>query len=265
MQGSSLSLYLPVKALRSVADKSTRRMLILLFLVFSFFFGSAQFSDTTNYYFRHSSTGIVNKTNDRDSYVLNNSLRFSMYRKNISLNSTNTWIYGKQQHVLSNNDFISILDFDVFKTQHSVYYWGLLNYEKSFSLNLDHRFQGGAGVGYYLIDTKSFVFQVSDGILYERSDLRPAEGVSGNDYETFRNSLRLKFRLVHNNLTLENTDFVQHSLSDRKDYILRSHTNLSVKLWKLISFTVALNYNKLNITGRENFLLNYGLSMEKYF
>jgi hypothetical protein len=225
----------------------------------------AQFTDSTNYYVKFNSTGLVNKTNDRDSYLFNNALRFSFYKKNISVNTLNTWVYGKQNHDLSNNDFLSVLDFDLFKKKNHVYFWGLVNYERSYSLKIDNRFQGGGGLGYYLLDKDDFIIQVSDGLLYEKSDLVPQEGLD-SDYETMRNSFRLKFRFTfHNRFTLEGVDFLQHSLSDKKDYNIKSTTNLSVKIWKLVNFTIVVNYNKLNLTSRENFLMTFGLSFEKYF
>lgn len=227
---------------------------------------AAQFNDTINYYFKINSAGIVNRTNDRNAYVLNNQVRFSFYRKNVSVNTNNSWIYGKQQGALSNRDFTSALDFDLYKSRHNVYYWGLLHYESSFSLKLDHRFQGGAGIGYYLIDRKDFVVHISEGILYEMTDLYDRENAADNVYDTYRNSFRLKFRfLFHERLSLEGSNFLQHAIGDRKDYIIRSNTMLTVKLWKFVSLTVNVNYNKLNLTERENFLLNYGVLLEKYF
>jgi hypothetical protein len=65
----------------------------------------AQFNDSTNYYIKHSSTGSLNKTNDQNSYVLNNTLRFNFYKRNFSVNTINSWVYGKQQHILANNDY----------------------------------------------------------------------------------------------------------------------------------------------------------------
>lgn len=240
----------------------------MVFLVMAVSTTNAQFNDSTNYYIRHNSTGTVNKTNDQSSYVLNNALRFSIYKKSISLNSNNTWIYGKQQNRVTNNDFSSTLDFDVYKARRSIYYWGLLNYEKSFSLAIDHRFQGGLGIGYYFIDRENIVIQVSDGILYEASRLenRGESPDVANSQETLRNSLRLKFRYVfREKVTIDHVDFVQHSLEDRKDYILRSNTIIGVKLYKWISLSLSVNYNKISITERENLLLNYGITFERYF
>jgi hypothetical protein len=239
--------------------------LIVVLAVLPYFELSAQFNDSTNYYVKYNSTGLVNKTNEQDSYLFNNSLRFSFYKKNVSVNTLNSWIYGNQNHELSNNDFLSVLDFDLFKTKKHLYFWGLINYEKSYSLKIDNRFQGGGGLGYYLLDRDDFIIQVSDGLLYEKSNLVAQEGLN-NDYETMRNSFRLKFRFTfHNRFTLEGVDFLQHSLSDKHDYNIKSSTHLSVKIWKLVNFTIAANYNKLNLTSRENFLMTFGLSLEKYF
>ena len=241
------------------------RSFFFLVILCGAFDGLGQFNDSVNYFVKLASTGIINRTNERDSYVLNNALRFSVYKKIISLNSNSGWIYGEQQQQLSNNDFVTSLDFDLYKTKRHIYYWGLLHYEKSYSLKIDDRFQGGLGIGYYAIDRENFVLQISDGILYESSDLT-GEGAPGLEYETYRNSLRLKFRFIHlDRVTLEGVNFIQHSLSDKHDYIVRSSTNLSFRVWKFISFTIAVNYNKLALTNRENFLLNYGIALERYF
>jgi hypothetical protein len=225
----------------------------------------AQFNDTINYYVKFNSTGLVNKTNDRNSFLFNNSIRFNFYKKNVSVNTTNIWIYGEQQEELSNNDFLSILDFDLFKSRKNIYFWGLVNYEKSFSLKIDNRVQTGVGIGYYILDEDDFIIQISDGLLYEKSDLYPQEGID-SDYETIRNSFRLKFRFVLNDrFTLEGVNFLQHALDNADDYNFRSVTSLSVRIWKFVHFTTVVNYNKLNLTARENFLMNVGLSVEKYF
>jgi hypothetical protein len=224
-----------------------------------------QFNDTTNYYINYASTGIVNKTNEGNSYILNNNIRFNIYKRSISLSTTHGWVYGKQRDNLTNNDFISVADVNLFKNERHLYYWALGNFEKSYSLKTNYRFQAGGGVGYYVIDRENFVIQISDGILYEKSDLYDIE-TSKLDYETVRNSFRVKFRFTAGGIfTIEGSDFLQHSLYDVKDYIIKSNTQVSLKLKKWLSFTVALNYNKLSVTSRENLLCNFGLALEKYF
>jgi hypothetical protein len=225
-----------------------------------------QFNDTTNYYTNLISTGIFNKTSDGRSYILNNSLRFSVYKKNISFNSTSGFIYGEQQGKLSNRDLFSTLDFNALKKSNRVYVWGLASYEKSYSLKINNRLQAGAGPGYTLIDRKNAVVVISDGILYEKGDLETGAEGENQVYEILRNSFRIKFRLLmKDKIVFENTDFIQHALSDRHDYIIRSQTNFSFKLLRWMSLTIGLTYNKLSRTERENLLFNFGFSLERYF
>jgi hypothetical protein len=225
-----------------------------------------QFNDTVNYYINFASTGNINKTNDGTSYLLNNNFRYSISKKSISLNTTNSWMYGKQLGNLTNNDFFSGLDFNLYKTLYNFYYWGLGSYEKSVSLKIDHRLQTGAGVGYNVVNRKNALVILSDGILYEKGDLYDDPETGSNEYEIFRNSFRLKFRfIIREIVVIEGSDFLQHALSDRKDYIIKSNTSLSVKLKKWLSLTSAVTYNKLSATGRENLLITYGITVERYF
>jgi len=227
--------------------------------------GLAQFNDTTNYFASLSATGIVNRTNNGNSYVLNNGIKFNIYRKSVALNTTNSWIYGHNQDRLTNNDFSSGADVSLFKNERHLYYWALANYDKSYSLKINFRVQAGGGVGYYVLDRANLVIQLSDGLLYERSDLYDTEA-SLNRYDIARNSFRLKFRIAAGNiLTIDGSHFLQHALSDASDYIIRSNTSVALKLNKWLNFAVAVSYNKLSVTGRENFLLNFGLIAERYF
>ena len=238
--------------------------LLFLFVLFTQL-AWAQFNDSTFYHLGYSGLGIINKTNDANSYNLNNGLRFNVNKKKISINITNSWIYGRQQTLLedklTNNDFSSILDFDFLKSTQTIYYWGLASFDKSFSLKINDREQAGLGIGYHLVKRDNMAFTLSDGLLYERNDLYDAEAK-----ELIRNSFRIKFRYSFRHfISLDGTDYIQHSLADPNDYIIKSVTNFSFKLHKLLSFTTSATYNKLNITGKENLLINFGLTLEKYF
>lgn len=224
-----------------------------------------QFNDSTNYYVNYTGTGIVNKTNDGNSYLFNNFVKFNIYKKQYALNTTNGWIFGEQKNQLSNNDFTSVADVSLFKNKRHIYYWALGAFDKSYSLKINHRVQTGGGIGYYAIDLQSFVLELSDGVLYENSDLYDNENGS-NNFSIARNSFRIKFRILASNiLTLDNTNYLQHSLSDKKDYIIKSTTTLSVKLKKWLSFTSAVTYNKVSVTQRENLTATFGLTLENYF
>lgn len=221
----------------------------------------SQFTDSTTYRIQISSTGSINKTNDQNAYLLNNGLNFAVKQKDFVLNSSTSWLYGKQNKALSNNDFSSTLNFNWFKGFPHFYYWGLLNFNTSYSLKLKNQLLAGGGVAYSLLDKEDAYLNISNGLLFDKSSL-----VIGESYKTLRNSLRLQFHFqIKEIITLDGSHFLQNSLSRRGDYIIRSATTVGLKLRKWISLTTALNYNRLNTTGRENLNLTYGLSLDKYF
>lgn len=223
-----------------------------------------QFSDTTHYYLNLTSTGSVNRTNNSKAYLLNHVLKFTVKKKAYSLNAFSNYIYGKQDSSVSNNDFTTTLDGNLYLRNSKFFFWGLLNYTSSYSLKVNSLFQGGAGAAYSFIDDKNNYLNVSDGLLYETGNLML--DTVHNVYNTYRNSFRVVFKwTIRNILVLNGSNFVQNSLSSRKDYILRSNLGLSVKLKKWLSLTTAFTYNKFSRTGRENLLFNYGLTIEKYF
>lgn len=217
--------------------------------------------DSTRYYISHASTGIVNYTKDSRSYLLNNLLRFNMVRKNISINTTNGWIYGSQLTGLTNNDFTSALDFNYLKTLQKIYYWGLATYDKSFSLKINNRYQVGLGVGYNMISKSNFSIILSDGFLYEHSLLYDTSA-----YKTIRNSFRLKYHIVIAKvIVLDGTNFYQPSLFAESDYIIKCTNSLSFKLQSWMSFTLAMTYNRVNISKTENLLCTVGLTFQKTY
>ncbi|WP_374950436.1 DUF481 domain-containing protein [Mucilaginibacter sp.] len=221
----------------------------------------AQFNDTTHYHAMLSSTGSINKSNTDKAYLLNNSLNFGIKKNSIVLNATNTWVYGKQNAQLTNNDFSSALFFNLYKTFKHFYYWGLANYNTSYSLKVNNQLLAGLGVAYSFVDKQTAYVNVSDGVLYDKSNL-----LTDLNYHTYRNSLRVQYHfLIKEIVTLDGSNFLQSSFSDKNDYIIRSSTTLGFRLRKWISLTTSLNYNKMNITNSDNLNFTYGLVFDKYF
>lgn len=242
-----------------------RIITLFLFLIICHYDSMAQFTDSTFYYLGYTSSSTANKTNDGDSYLLNNAVKFSVRKKSISLNATNSWMYGKQDQKLTNNDFSSSLDFNLYKTFPHFFYWGLANYNTSYSLKINNQLLAGAGIAYNLVDKKNTLINLSNGILYDKSDLLLNDTIPDR-YHTFRNSLRLLIRFnIQNMIIFDGSGFLQNSLKEKEDYILRSNTSLSFKLMKWLSLTTNYNYNKINRTERRNSLLSYGLTVERYF
>jgi hypothetical protein len=229
--------------------------------------GFAQFNDTVSHYLNFAGTGNLNRTTPGGTtYLLNNVVKFQIDKKKISLNSLVSHIYGKNPAAKTNDDFFAVVNFDVLKGVQKFYYWALTSFEKSFSLKVDSRFQAGAGVGYSFVNTNTSSLEVSDGFLYETSDLGITDKLGRTSYQTVRNSLRLKYRFIIKDIfRFDGLHFYQPSLSDGSDYILKLNTSFSVRLYKWLNFTTAFNYNRQNITATENLLITYGLSLEKYF
>ncbi len=239
-------------------------------LLFCFFINvlvaNSQYNDSTNYFISYTTTGVINKTNQSSSNVLTNALRFGVKRKDITLNNSAAYVYGFQQKKLTNNDFVNTLDFNLYKTFEHFYYWGLANYEKSFSLNINNRIQAGLGVAYNFLDKKNAFLNVSNGLLFESSNLKISD-TSNLAYNTFRNSFRVRYRFASAKslVVLDGMFFLQNALRSNQDYILKNNTNLSFKLNEWLSLTTAAGFNRINRTNRENLLITFGLRAETYF
>lgn len=123
----------------------------------------------------------------------------------------------------------------------------------------------GAGIAYSIYDRENAYLNISDGILFDSSDLILDSGI--NDiYQTYRNSLRLTFNFVISKIiVLNNSSFFQSSLTNGNDYIFKSDSSLSFRVNKWLSLTTNFNYNRISRTKRENSILSYGLTFERYF
>ncbi len=236
---------------------------VILSLLFSFSI-SAQHSDST-YYLGITSTGTFNKTNTNSSYLFNNMLKVSAKRKDVTLNSTNKWLYGQQNKELTNNDLSSSWDVDLRKTFRHFNYWGLFNYNSIYSLKINNQLQAGVGGAYNIIDKEQFTVNLSDGVIYDYSDLILPNG-DRDVYGTPRNSFRLVIKWnIKNRLTFNGNGFLQNSFQYKNDYIIRSDISATLKLKKWLSLTSAFSYNKMSRTHASNLILTYGIIIENYF
>ncbi|WP_298738671.1 DUF481 domain-containing protein [uncultured Chitinophaga sp.] len=225
----------------------------------------AQFSDSTHYYVKYASTGSINRTNDGRSWLLNNMAGFKISKKKISFNAAASYVYGKQDRQLTNDDVSAAVDFNWYRESRRFYYWGLSSYDKSFSLKINKRFQSGLGAAYDIIQKPNATLNLSNGILFENSDLFLKDTIP-DIYHTFRNSFRVLYKWVIKDIViLEGGQYYQQSLSHASDFIFKSSNSLSLKLRSWLLLTAALTYNKVNRTDRENLLINYGITVEKYF
>jgi hypothetical protein len=235
-----------------------RKLIIAILLIITIKTVKAQFNDTTHYHVVLSAAGSINKTDDATAYLLNNALNFGIKRKDVVLNATNSWVYGKQNGVLTNNDFSSALFFNLYKSIPHFYYWGLANYNTSYSLKINNQLLAGVGAAYSLVDKPNTYINLSDGVLFDQSDLLVNE--------VYHTSFRLQYHFaVKDILTIDGSNFLQNAFTNKHDYIIRSTTTLGLKLRKWISLTTSLTYNKMNITSSDNLIFTYGLTLDKFF
>jgi len=241
-----------------------KQILIFLALASLMLCSYAQMNDSTHYYLQLSSTNSINKTNDKSAFLLNNGLRFSVEKERVRLNFNNNWLYGKQDGSQSNNDFSSALDVNLYQKQSRFFYWGLLNYNTSYSLKIRNQLLAGAGAAYSFFDTEHAYLNLSDGFLYDASSI--FENDVPIEYQTVRNSFRLAYKFVIKEIIiLQGSNFYQPSLRKASDFNIRLHNDLAFKLNKWLSLKGTLTYNRINRTERENLLFTYGIAFERYF
>lgn len=225
----------------------------------------AQFNDSINHYMYLGSTGTFSKTNDLQSYVLANNVKFTVSKKKFSFHTANSWVYGEQSDVLSNNDFSSLVEFDFLKNQNRIYYWGNGTFDKSYSLKIDYRFQIGAGLGFNIVKSPKLLLNLTEGILFENGNLIDRD-LGEREYDVWRNSARFRYRWVIQDIViLDGFVLYQPSISTRHDTIFKTATTLSIKVRKWLSLSSAFTYNEITLTNRRNLIVTYGIVMERFF
>ena len=238
---------------------------LLCLLLCSYVKCTAPFNASVTHFLHSGASGNLNNTNTSQAYLVTNDARFSIKKRRFSLNITTGWVYGRQDNALTNNDVIATLDFNLYSANPDFYYWGLANYITSYSLKIHNQLQSGLGAAYNFINTDKAWINLSEGILYETSGLAISPG-DVELYQTFRNSLRLSYRFaVKERLAFTGTHFLQNSLHNGADFIIRSTSGLSIKLYKWLSICTSVIYNNFKRTNTNNLLITYGLTAERYF
>lgn len=97
------------------------------------------------------SSGNFNRTSDGIPYLFDNGLKYRLRKQSLVMHSTSAWIYGNTPGKLTNNDFTSALDFNLYKTFPNFYYRGLINFTPSFSLKVKEQLQTVLGMTYRVI------------------------------------------------------------------------------------------------------------------
>ncbi len=225
---------------------------------------AAQWNDSTHYFIQLSSTNSINRANAKSAYLFNNGLRFSIQKERVRLNFTNNWLYGQQDGSKTNNDFSSTFDANFYRPNKKLFYWGLANYNTSYSLKIKNQLLAGAGLAYSFVDTETAYLNLSDGFLFDASSI--LEDELPIHYQTVRNSFRLAYKFVIKSFVVfQGNNFYQPSLSKASDYNIRLNNDVAFQLNRWLSLKAALTYNRINRTDSENLLFTYGVAFERYF
>lgn len=214
---------------------------------------------------QYATNGTYNRTNQFSSYLFSNALKMNIKKSDLRSNFSASWLYGRQQDILVNNDVSGTFDLNLYRYSPRFYYWALLNYISSYSLKVNHQAQGGLGVAYHFIETNNFQLNVSDGLLYDYASLAVADTL--NDiYQTPRNSLRVQVKAwLGDRITFIAIGFLQNSLQRADDYIVKSESSLQIRLKKWISVNARFTYNQFSRTRKENLFITYGIILEHRF
>lgn len=232
---------------------------------------SSHHTDTARLHYSYAGTGSLDNTNSLGSFLVNQLLKLSLVKQSSALNFTNNWVYGKQNSLLTNNDYTSSLDIGIYKTLKHFYYWGMATYTTSVALLIHRQEQAGLGPGYNLIDKKKAALLVSDGVVYEQGDLYDSiyGGSNGNMYQrdiyhTIRNSFHLLFHwVIQDRYTLDGSGFWQNAFSNWSDYNLRITGGGSIKIQRWLALTAAVAYNRFTRTRSRNTLLTFGAVIQR--
>jgi hypothetical protein len=225
----------------------------------------AQFTDSTTRFVKLTSGGSINKTKDGSNYLFNNNAQFNVRKKRTALNSAASWIYGMNPEKLTNNDFTLSSNVNLYRHFTDFYYWGLVNYTTSYSLNIKAQGQAGIGIAYNFLNKPNLWLNVSNGMIGEASRIIQGDTAVIN-YQTIRNSLRVQFMFkMGDRFTFRTGNFFQPSLEYIKDHIISSDTECTYQLWKGLNLNTRLLYNKISRTEKENLIFTYGMGYQKYF
>jgi hypothetical protein len=244
--------------------QSHNRVLFFLIAISMNIYAQQQ-SDTLYQYLNLTATGTYNETEINRSYLFSNSLNYSIKKKKIKSDLQSRWLFGKERQQLTNNDLYNSFNLNWYKFSPNFNYWLLFNYNNIFSLKVNNQIQYGVGVAYDLVHQTNFNFNISDGLINEHSDIYLMDTLR-TVYQVLRNSLRLQLKInFGERFRFSSVSFLQSSLKNENDYILKEESTLSYMLKKWLSLTTRFTYDRINYIGREDLFITYGLTFERQF
>ena len=211
---------------------------------------NAKYSLDGNY-----SSGNVNRL------LVANRLTFNYHFKIYEFNVVANYIYGNQNKIKTEDDYFSGMTASIWHHS-SVYIWGSVVAEKSYSRGIADRENAGAGFGVNLIPKeKNRSLSLTFGYVYENTNF-----IALNDIKTVRTSLRIKGKhmFLKKKIHLNHETFLQPSIISSENYRLRTLISLEIPLGKALSFRSSYQYVYENVVSqgkkKEDNNLTFGFS-----
>ncbi|MCU0353952.1 MAG: DUF481 domain-containing protein [Cytophagales bacterium] len=172
--------------------------------------------------------------------------------------------YGTNNEILQERELFVDFNNTWFKARHDVYGLFFGAYEQSNLRQINHRLNVGVGAGWQIVGgrrvpSSRFQLSLSNALLREFTDF-----ISIPDRDVYRLSTRLKVRyeIVKEKLTFQNTTFYQPAL-DQRNLRWNTISQLVFKLSKQLSLTATLDqsYESVNVQGVRSNQLNATLGL----
>lgn len=210
--------------------------------------------------------GTINRTAEGFAYLLQHNASYQYREARNAVNVRGQHIFGQSLGQVTNRDYNFGFDYNRFLNENRRWYvWFLGAYNSSYSLRVLSQWQAGAGIALNVIDRSDMWLNVSNGIIYEYSEIVDASEAIIN-YNTPRNSLRINFGgKFQDRIEYKTLHFWQPSLRHANDFIFTSNSSISYQIWNGLRFQLSFIYNKVSKTAKENMVFTYGIAWSSNF
>ena len=214
--------------------------------------------------YRFSTDGTVTSGNvSRALIQFASSLDWNLH-KTFKLSSSPSYVYGKQNKVLAEQEtFVDLRASFLYEKR--FYYLAFTSFERSNLRKINNRFVGAGGIGFKFVQKKTAYISVTNVLLYEKTDFVVNEKFP--DRNLWRNSTRLfgEYTFDKGKMSLSNTLYLQPSITE-KNFRWNGNLILRYQVSKNVSFRSMMenSYESVVVPGRKNndFRWTFGVVLE---
>ena len=212
--------------------------------------------DTLKFKTSNTLSGYWNNANNTNTVLYNVGTVNTLSNKShkllyLSMN----YVYGIQKEKTSNNDFSCLLNNTLNKNR-TIFEFAVIQFDKSYSLNILYRIQSGAGLGINIIKSKKIDIEFSSGLIYDYN----MYNVIGS-HNTTRISNRFKLNYKSKIFNFESTTYYQPSIENNVDYVFKTINTMSIKINKWLDIHTNLTSNIVSLTNKNNIIQTVGFTV----